>query len=149
MTADNKAGIHAIKFYIRGKPWVVTVDDEFLFYGENLNFARIGDNRNLWGPLLEKAFSKIKGTYAHANGGFVPNGIRSLVGCPVNDYLSAEQKLYGQVWTTMKAADDLNYILGSGTYGSDSTTNSCNVVAGHAYSIIAVFELKTGSTVDH
>jgi hypothetical protein len=27
----NKVGIYAVKFYIRGKPWVVEVDDEFLF----------------------------------------------------------------------------------------------------------------------
>jgi hypothetical protein len=49
----------------------------------------------------------------------------------------------------MKAADDLNYILGAGTYGSDDARNTCNIVNGHAYSIISVFELKTGVTVDH
>ena len=25
--SDNKAGVLGIKFYIRGKPWVVTIDD--------------------------------------------------------------------------------------------------------------------------
>lgn len=24
----NEAGIYAIKFYIRGKPWIITIDDE-------------------------------------------------------------------------------------------------------------------------
>jgi hypothetical protein len=28
----NDEGIYAIKFYIRGKPWIVTVDDEVLMY---------------------------------------------------------------------------------------------------------------------
>jgi hypothetical protein len=27
----NKAGIYAVKFYIRGKPWIVEVDDRLLF----------------------------------------------------------------------------------------------------------------------
>jgi len=27
----NKAGIYAVKFYIRGKPWIVEVDDKLLF----------------------------------------------------------------------------------------------------------------------
>lgn len=27
----NSAGIYAFRFYIRGKPWIVTVDDYFLF----------------------------------------------------------------------------------------------------------------------
>lgn len=49
----------------------------------------------------------------------------------------------------MKAADDLNYILGAGTIGSDTMLNECNIVGGHAYSVISVFELKTGDTVDH
>ena len=28
----NAAGIYALKLYIRGKPWIVTVDDTFLFH---------------------------------------------------------------------------------------------------------------------
>lgn len=31
-TEKNDAGIYAFRFYIRGKPWIVTVDDYFLFY---------------------------------------------------------------------------------------------------------------------
>ena len=91
----------------------------------------------------------MKGNYATANGGFVPNGLRSLVGCPISDYLSADQESYSDVWAEMKAADELNYILGAGTFGSDDSYNQCSIVAGHAYSVIAVFELKTGDTVDH
>jgi hypothetical protein len=49
----------------------------------------------------------------------------------------------------MKAADDLNYLLAAGTFGSDTNKNQCGIAAGHAYSIISVFELKTGDTVDH
>jgi hypothetical protein len=116
--------------------------------GTDLYFAGIGDNKNLWAPIMEKAFAKIKGTYAAANGGFVPNGLRSLIGSPVFDYTSTEQT-YADTWTTMKAADDLSYILGAGTYGSDDARNICNIVNGHAYSVISVFELKTGVTVDH
>ena len=49
----------------------------------------------------------------------------------------------------MKAADELDYLLGAGTDGADSDVNECNIVAGHAYTMQAVFELKTGETVDH
>ena len=28
---ENDVGIYAFRFYIRGKPWIVTVDDTFLF----------------------------------------------------------------------------------------------------------------------
>lgn len=33
----NKAGIYAVKFYIRGKPWVVEVDDRMLFRKSDVN----------------------------------------------------------------------------------------------------------------
>lgn len=121
----NDVGIYKLRFFIRGKPWVVTIDDEMLFLADNLSFARVGDNGNLWAPLVEKAFARMKGNYATANGGFVPTGLRSLVGCPVVDYLSELETDYEDVWTRMKAADELDYILGSGTFGSDEYTNQC------------------------
>ena len=41
--------------------------------------------------LLEKAWAKMKGTYTHADGGFVENGLRALIGCPVMSYNTAIQ----------------------------------------------------------
>ena len=36
----NDAGIHAVRLFIRGKPWVIDVDDRFLYYfPETLVFA--------------------------------------------------------------------------------------------------------------
>jgi len=64
----------------------VTVDDEMMFYNDDLYFAKRGDNGNLWGPILEKAFAKVKGSYAMANGGYTVSGIRSLTGLPVFYY---------------------------------------------------------------
>lgn len=151
----NDVGIYKLRFFIRGKPWVVTIDDEILLWENSLNFASVGENKNLWGPLVEKAFAKMKGNYATASGGFTVNGLRSLVGAPVfrfdSDYqLDADGNLaFSEVWTSMKAADDLNYLLSAETTGVDTKRNECSVVAGHAYTVIAVFELKTGSTVDH
>lgn len=40
----------------------------------------------MWAPLLEKAWAKVKGTYAQANGGFNINGLRSLTGVPAFTY---------------------------------------------------------------
>ena len=113
-----------------------------------LNFATTGDNNVLWPSILQKAFAKLKGSYSDANGGFVTTGITSLTGAPVFDYLSYEERDPQDVFDRMKAANDLHYILGAGTFGDDDFTNDCGVVAGHAYSVIAAFELKTGDNVD-
>lgn len=34
----NTAGIYGIRFYIRGKPWVVSIDDNLLFNADNTLF---------------------------------------------------------------------------------------------------------------
>jgi len=111
--------------------------------------AGIGRSNHFWGMMLEKAFAKVKGTYTMADGGFMENGIRSLVGCPVVSY-TTDSISADDAFTALKAANDLNYIMGTGTTGgADSDVNSCNVAMSHAYSLIAAFELKTGGTVDH
>lgn len=44
----NNAGIYALRFYVRGKPWVVTVDDAVLTEYRNgmwiEKYASIGKN---------------------------------------------------------------------------------------------------------
>jgi hypothetical protein len=35
----SNSGIYNIKFYIRGKPWIVTIDDFMLSNGNNLVFT--------------------------------------------------------------------------------------------------------------
>ena len=68
----NEAGIVGLRLFIRGKPWVITIDDELLFNGDRLYYARASQNNEfVWGPLLEKAWSKIKGNYLASNGGFI------------------------------------------------------------------------------
>jgi hypothetical protein len=64
----NDAGIYAVRFFIRGKPWIVTVDDEVAVVNNvdgssDLLFADAGAGGSLWGPILEKAWAKMKGTY--------------------------------------------------------------------------------------
>ena len=92
----NPEGIYAFRFYIRGKPWIVTVDDYFLFKDGSGGsregvFAKVGPSKQFWAMLLEKAWAKVKGTYEHADGGFVQNGLRALIGCPVYSYLTSNQ----------------------------------------------------------
>ena len=37
----------------------------------------------MWGPILEKAWAKVRGSYTNADGGFTENGLRALTGSPV------------------------------------------------------------------
>ena len=79
---------------MRGKPWIITVDDYFAFNGPffapTLKYAKYGKyNRNqaaLWPVILEKAWAKVMGSYEATGGGFYDNAIRWLVGSPVFFY---------------------------------------------------------------
>lgn len=42
-----------------------------------------------WGPLIEKAWAKIKGNYAIAAGGLNQNGLALFTGVPIMTYFGA------------------------------------------------------------
>lgn len=93
---------------------------------------------------MEKAWSKIKGTYLGTDGGFIQNGIRSLTGCPVFTYFTADYNA-DDTWNMLNAYDEAHgsYLLGAATAGSsDSSKNSYGVAMGHAFNILSVFSLK-------
>ena len=73
VSTKNSEGIYAFKIYIRGIPWVVSIDSNLAFKNPTnpqLLFAQIDPlNQVMWGPLFEKAWAKVKGSYAtSANG---------------------------------------------------------------------------------
>jgi hypothetical protein len=49
-------------------------------------FARVSDDGALWGPLLEKGFAKLQGTYENIVGGDPISSIEILSGAPATRY---------------------------------------------------------------
>jgi hypothetical protein len=89
---ENDAGIYGIRFFIRGKPWVVSIDNK-LGFKQSYNSMRLtGTNRenmgsSMWAPVMEKAWAKVKGSFQIAgSGGMTSNGIRAIMGIPVLRY---------------------------------------------------------------
>lgn len=90
-TSQNGSGIYGIKFFIRGKPWVVSIDDKLAFkniyntyYLRGVNIGE--DSNSMWAPILEKAWAKVKGSFEVSEGGFIVTGLRSLLGVPIFSY---------------------------------------------------------------
>lgn len=78
-----------MKLYIRGKPWVLTIDDTFAFLDKekNLRYAKFDLITNsLWAPLIEKAYAKVKGNYYFIEGDQPSNSLNALTGAPVFIY---------------------------------------------------------------
>ena len=68
----NKAGVFALRVFIRGKPYVITVDDNIMF---NKNgspaFAQLSDDgASAWGLIIEKVWAKVVGNYLKTDGGY-------------------------------------------------------------------------------
>jgi len=82
-----------VRLFIRGKPWVVSVDDNLFLYDRNepkLFFTKSDDMNAMWAPIVEKAWAKVKGNYIMSEGGHVENGIHSLTGFPVIRYQTSD-----------------------------------------------------------
>ena len=47
----------------------------------------------MWGPIIEKAWGKVKGSYGNADGGYIENGLRALTGSPVYQFYTDNIRL--------------------------------------------------------
>ena len=139
----SDAGIYHIKLYIRGKPWLIEIDDEMLFLKdggqENLRYNKFDKQSNsLWAPLLQKAVAKIKGNYENLMAGIPENALRLLTGAPAFHY-EVSQLHNDSIWDYIKSGFDSNYLMMAGTSGYQ---NVCGVSPMHSYSIFSAFFLK-------
>jgi len=150
----NNAGITGVKLFMRGKPYVISVDDNLAFFntshynqsdygGGGPVFAFLSkDNRTIWGAVLEKAYAKLHGNYRKLSGGFLENGIRSLTGAPISSYEISELRNEDRVFDLLKAADSANNIITLNSFLKQwSWFNGCGLVNFHAYSLLSVFNM--------
>ena len=76
-------GIYGLNFYVLGVPTTVLIDDTMpLDESGNMIFARESKDGALWGPILEKGFAKLSGTYENIVGGDPIISIQTLTGAP-------------------------------------------------------------------
>ena len=108
----NNAGIYAVNAYVRGKPTIITIDDYIpTDYGNPL-FAGVGEDGSLWGPVLEKVYARISGTYERTNIGQPTEALRFFTGCPTT-YLDLTYYTSNPdyIWQYLQDADNNNYIV--------------------------------------
>lgn len=69
-TAYPKEGLIAMNFYVKGKPAVITIDDNLPFYGSSPAFAKRSGDGDFWASFIEKGFAKLTGNYEAIGGGW-------------------------------------------------------------------------------
>ncbi len=91
----QKYGIYVFKFYKLGQPIYVMVDNRIPVYKDSFDvcFGRCEDLRELWFPLIEKAYAKLHGSYSSLASGDISQGLRDLANFVPNKYKIESKKL--------------------------------------------------------
>ena len=87
VAGTDNSRIYAVKLFIRGKPWTVTVDNVIPIYIKNnrivpyyLDIFRY----HMWSPILYKAMAKVYGSYSNFSAqDDTVNALKMLTGAPV------------------------------------------------------------------
>lgn len=143
----NKAGIQAVKLYIRGLPTIVVVDDYLPYYNGGLIMNRQPPDGDYWGIILEKAWAKVNGNYENINYGWQVESFYHLTGAP-GKQVTFQSIGYNvdAAWNEITDAVRNNYLVGVDTAASAKFS----LPGSHAYSLIGAYELKdTAGKVVH
>jgi calpain-15 len=77
----NDAGVYCVTLFVNGHEHPVIIDDYFpVLYGRPA-FAKTKDGE-MWAMLLEKAWSKLHGSYMRTEGGQTAHAVQHLMGLP-------------------------------------------------------------------
>jgi calpain len=115
--------------YILGAPTTVTIDDMLPLSSSGTSiFAKASSDGALWGPLLEKAFAKLHGTYEAIISGDPRHSIEVLTGAPATRYTHSSYTA-NQLWDEIEEALNADGMVSALTPGtSDSSTSSLGIV---------------------
>ena len=91
-------------------------------------------NRQLWVPILEKAYAKVHGSYRAVSGGWISEGLYDLTGCPTNT-ISFQLHTFDKemFWCQLQS-----YRAEEFPMGASCPTSGNGLVGGHAYSVLDV-----------
>ena len=95
---------------------MIDIDDQLLVEDYSgvtqLNYAQPwGEQGDMWPPLLEKGWAKVKGSYENSDEGMLVSGLRSITGNPSFGYGGTTLAEADELFTLLKAADDQNHLL--------------------------------------
>ena len=122
-------------------PVTVTIDDKLPFRTgrDQTLYARIGLDHSVWGPLIEKAFSKYLGSYETVIGGVPSFALQILAGSPGYS-ITHRDVSKDDLWDILSKEDKTTAMI---TLACPTSTKE-GLVGMHAYSFIKVVELSNG-----
>ena len=148
----NPQGVYGVNFYSLGVPHTVIIDDylplrKVSYYSDELGtmYSAPGKDGSLWTAIIEKAFAKLHGNYAHIEGGDPGVAIQTITGAPYERYEHSKMDK-DDLWNRLVTHDRNNDIMSCvSPAGSDKTTDASGLVQGHAFTLIGTVWLSDGN----
>ncbi|XP_040207252.1 calpain-14 isoform X1 [Rana temporaria] len=144
----NYAGIFHFRFWRFGE-WVdVVVDDRLPVNKDGKHLFVSSSRKNLfWGPLLEKAYAKLCGSYEDLQIGQVSEALVDFTG-GVNMTIKLEQAPV-DLWQIMVRAAYSGSLMGCQTKAGPERVLENGLVAGHAYTVTGIRKVTCKSGTEN
>jgi hypothetical protein len=138
----NPAGIYSLRFYELGVPISVVVDDFLPISGtQNLFVKANTPQKETWPLLIEKAFSKLHGTYHAIEGGWMIDSGNTFLGTG-GESIGTSSYTVADIWAKAYDWDQKGYVMTAATSASLD-----GIIGGHAYTFIGAYTLSNGVQV--
>ena len=105
-------------------------------------------NNTLFGPIVEKAYACMYGSYASIHGGQISEALFDLTGCPTEtlELGDGENIDLHMMWARLRSWKDSGFLVGCATssdvpVGEEDQLDSKGLVTLHAYSVTDLVEL--------
>lgn len=126
-----KQGIISTKWLVNGVVSVIEVDKSIPARGVWPYFASPDPKSRAWWPaILEKAWSKIYGSYKATEGGWWEAAAGAITRAPTVTYFHSQVKA-DELWEVLRTASENKWPMGAMTQ-----TSKFGLAAGHAYSVL-------------
>ncbi|CCD72595.2 Calpain catalytic domain-containing protein [Caenorhabditis elegans] len=142
---ENYAGIFHFQFWRYGE-WVdVVIDDRLPTVNGKLIYMSSQDGDECWGPLLEKAYAKLYGTYEHLDGGTTTEALEDFTGGLTEFYdLTSTDKtmILAMIMKGMQMGSLFACSIDPDPREKEAQLAN-GLVRGHAYSVTGVHTVET------